>query len=111
VPVTTRKHRSYRELQPQLTSLFQQIEEHYNIEVRLCTPYRPNQKGTVENTVKTLKSKLFAHQSEFSSIQELQETIHNIFNILNQQKHHEKKDTINHNNGFTCEVQTDKYHV
>lgn len=88
------RHRSYRDQQPKLTTLFQQLEDHYNIEVRLCTPYRPNQKGTVENAVKTLKTHLFACQSGFASLDELQEKIHAIFHRLNQKKHHEKNDTI-----------------
>lgn len=88
------RHRSLRDQQPKLTTLFKQIEDHYNIEVRLCTPYRPNQKGTVENAVKTLKSHLLANQSGFASLDELQEKIHITFHQINQKKHHEKNDTI-----------------
>ncbi|MBT2641717.1 IS21 family transposase [Bacillus sp. ISL-41] len=87
-------HKKYRDQQPQLTALFQQLEHHYNLEVRLCTPYRPNQKGTVENAVKTLKTHLFAYQADFVSLNKLQEEIHKIFNLLNGKKHHEKSDRI-----------------
>ncbi|MBT2641744.1 transposase [Bacillus sp. ISL-41] len=62
------RHKKYCEEQSQLTKLFQQLEIHYGIEVRLCTPYRPNQKDTVENAVKTLKTELFAHYSGFASL-------------------------------------------
>ncbi|MBT2641742.1 IS21 family transposase [Bacillus sp. ISL-41] len=88
------RHKKYCDQQTQLTSLFQKLEQHYNIEVRLCTPYRPNQKGTVENAVKTLKTHLFAYQADFASLNELQEEIHKVFNHLNAKKHHEKNDTI-----------------
>jgi len=88
------RHKSYCNHQPKLTTLFQQLEKHYNFEARLCTPYRPNQKGTVENTVKTLKTHLFDYQSGFTSLDELQEKIHTIFHKLNNMKHHEKNDTI-----------------
>lgn len=87
-------HKKYRDQQPQLTSLFQQLEQHYNMEVRLCTPYRPNQKGTVENAVKTLKTHLFAYQADFASLNKLQEEIHKIFKHLNEKKHYKKNDTI-----------------
>lgn len=88
------RHTKYRQQQAQLTSLFQQLEQHYKMEVRLCTPYRPNQKGTVENAVKTLKTHLFAYQADFASLNELQEEIHNVFNHLNGKKHHEKNEPI-----------------
>ena len=88
------RYSSYCNQQPKLTTLFQQLEDHYKIEVRLCTPYRPNQKGTVENAVRTLKTHLFAYQPSFDSLDELQKKIHISFNHLNQKKHHEKNDTI-----------------
>jgi transposase len=88
------RHKKYRDQQSRLTSLFQQLEQHYNIEVRLCTPYRPNQKGTVENAVKTLKTHLLTYQADFASLDELQEEIHKLFKHLNEKKNHEKNDTI-----------------
>lgn len=85
---------SFKKKLPTLTALFQQLQVHFKLEVRLCTPYRPNQKGTVENAVKTLKRSLTLAEQEFSSLQDLQDTVSNTFMKLNQKMHHEKNDTI-----------------
>ncbi|WP_137792043.1 DDE-type integrase/transposase/recombinase [Bacillus sp. E(2018)] len=85
------KHRSYRNTQVELTILFKQLSHHYGLEVRTCTPYRPNQKGTVENAVSTLKRELHGLNQNYHSIKELQRSVHVVFDRLNRKMHPSKK--------------------
>lgn len=87
------KQRSYRNNQVEFTVLFNQLSHHYGLEVRTCTPYRPNQKGTVENAVSTLKRELHGLNQNFHSIKELQRSVHIVFNRLNRKMHPNKKNT------------------
>jgi transposase len=87
------KHRSFKDNQVKLTLLFEQLSQYYNMEVRTCTPYRPNQKGTVENAVSTLKRELHGLNNNFKSLEELQNSINTTFDRLNKGKHPDKNNT------------------
>ncbi|WP_121616320.1 IS21 family transposase [Virgibacillus halodenitrificans] len=87
------RHNSFRKNQVQLTTLFEQLENHYGMEVRACTPYRPNQKGTVENAVATLKQELHGLNQDFDSIKHLQNEINRVFSKLNDKKHPTKNNS------------------
>lgn len=75
------------------TSLFQQLEKHYNMQIKLCTPHRPQQKGNVENAVRTIKHQLTL-QNSYTNRQELIQSLRQWNTALNEQLHHEKNDTI-----------------
>lgn len=77
----------------QLTKLFLDLSEFYGFEARLCTPYRPNQKGTVENAVKTLKHHLCKSGEEYASLSEFQQALTILFGNLNHRQHADKNDT------------------
>ena len=87
------KHRSFKKREVEFTDLFNQLSEHYGMEIRPCTPYQPNQKGTVENAVRTLKSELLAINRKFHSIQSLQSQVEEVLKRVNDKQHHEKNDT------------------
>ncbi|UHA61426.1 IS21 family transposase [Metabacillus litoralis] len=87
------KNRSFRENQIQLTDLFKQLESHYGMTVRPCTPYRPNQKGTVENAVGTLKQEIQGLNQDYQSIKHLQNEINIILKRINNKKHPNKNNT------------------
>lgn len=88
-----KKNASYRKNEVKLTRLFSDLSFHYSFNVRFCTPYKPNQKGTVENAVKVVKNKLKLTNSTFKSIDDLRKFITKTFDELNIKKHHEKNDT------------------
>lgn len=87
-------HKSKTIKEEKLTTLFKTISDHYGFEVRFCTPYRPNQKGNVENGVKIIKS-LFDNYyiSSFDTITELQDFINIRIIDLNNKMHPSKNDT------------------
>lgn len=87
------RYRSFKNNQVQLTDLFEQLNTHYHMQVRPCTPYKPNQKGTVENAVGTLKKELNGLRQDFQTLQQLQEAVNSVFNRLNNQRHPTKNDT------------------
>jgi len=84
------KHPSFKKNKVELTNLFERLEAHYSMEVRPCTPYKPNQKGTVENAVATLKQQLQGLNQSFKSTKHLQEEINQVFNKQNRNRHPEK---------------------
>lgn len=76
-----------------LTALFRQLEQHYKMKVKLCTPHRPQQKGNVENAVRTIKThvnKIPAYNSD----KQLADHIKQFNKERNAQPHHEKNDLI-----------------
>lgn len=75
------------------TPLFQQLEQHYNMTVKLCTPHQPQQKGNVENAVRTVKHYLKL-QNSYKNEHALIQSLRQWNDILNAQRHHEKNDTI-----------------
>jgi len=77
----------------QLTKLFLDLSEFYGFEARLCTPYRPNQKGTVENAVKTLKYHISKSSKQYASLVEFQQALNILFDDLNHHLHSEKNDS------------------
>lgn len=76
-----------------LTPLFQQLEQHYNLKIKVCTPHRPNQKGNVENAVRTVKHHLVFMRA-YDTEKQLAASIKEWNKDLNAQPHHEKNDTI-----------------
>ena len=77
-----------------LTRLFKGLSDHYGFNVRFCTPYMPNQKGNVENAVKTIKSTLErSYINSFNNIGELEEYINTEVNNLNNRQHTSKNDS------------------
>lgn len=72
-----------------LTTLFQQLEQHYGMKIKPCTPHRPNQKGNVENGVRTIKTYLKT-EAIYNTNQQLINTIKNWIKERNEQPHHEK---------------------
>lgn len=83
----------YRDRIRTLTPLFQQLERHYNIKIKPCTPHRPNQKGNVENAVRTIKQH-FIFKQTYDTQSHLTVAIMEWNKALNIQTHHEKNDTI-----------------
>ncbi|TSI07372.1 DDE-type integrase/transposase/recombinase [Lysinibacillus sp. BW-2-10] len=76
-----------------LTSLFQQLEQHYGMTIKPCTPHRPNQKGNVENAVRTIKTHLNATVT-YNTYKQLTKHIKQWNKTRNEQPHHEKNDRI-----------------
>lgn len=83
----------YRDAKRTLTPLFQQLEQHYNMKIKPCTPHRPNQKGNVENAVRTVKHHLVFKRT-YDTQRHLAKSIMEWNEALNTQPHHEKNDTI-----------------
>lgn len=76
-----------------LTALFQQLEQHYGMKIKPCTPHRPNQKGNVENAVRTIKTYLKT-ETTYNTDKQLARHIKQWNKERNEQPHHEKNDTI-----------------
>lgn len=83
----------YENGQRTLTALFRQLEQHYGMKIKLCTPHRPQQKGNVENAVRTIKTHLDNIQT-YNSDKQLANQIKQFNNERNAQPHHEKNDLI-----------------
>ncbi|SOB90503.1 integrase-like protein [Ureibacillus xyleni] len=83
----------YSEGKRRLTTLFQQLEQHYGMKIKPCTPHRPNQKGNVENAVRTIKEHLKT-VGTYKTEKQLMKYIKQWNEALNQQPHHEKNDII-----------------
>lgn len=83
----------YTEGKRKLTALFQQLEQHYGMKIKPCTPHRPNQKGNVENAVRTIKTYL-KHEVTYQTIKQLAQYINDWNKERNMQPHHEKNDLI-----------------
>lgn len=65
-----------------LTSLFQQLEQHYGMKIKPCTSHCPNQKGNVENAVRTIKHQLTSNKT-YDTIKQLITSIKHWNNALN----------------------------
>lgn len=76
-----------------LTPLFQQLEQHYHLKIKPCPPHCPNQKGNVENAVRTVKHHLIFNRT-YDTQRQLTASIKEWNETLNAQPHHEKNDTV-----------------
>jgi transposase len=77
-----------------LTKLFEDLTEHYKINVNFCTPYRPNQKGNVENAVRFIKEQLErAYINSFDNLSEIQDFVNTVLVMANSRSHPLKNDT------------------
>lgn len=76
-----------------LTSLFRQLEQHYGMKIKPCTPHQPQQKGNVENAVRTIKKHLDIIQT-YNSDKHLANHIKHFNKERNALPHHEKNDLI-----------------
>jgi len=83
----------YADGKRRLTKLFQQIEQHYGMKIKPCTPHRPNQKGNVENAVRTIKTYLNS-EGTYNTNKHLAKHINDWNKERNEQSHHEKNDLI-----------------
>ena len=63
------------------------------MKIKPCTPHCPNQKGNVENAVRTVKHYLVFKQT-YDTSKQLAVSIKEWNEALNAQPHHEKNDTI-----------------
>lgn len=88
-----KKNSAYKKNEVKLTRLFNELSFHYSFNIHFCTPYKPNQKGTVENAVKVVKNNLGLNGYSFESMDKLKEFIRETCSKLNIEKHHEKNDT------------------
>ncbi|NLC66586.1 MAG: IS21 family transposase [Clostridium sp.] len=77
-----------------LTKLFSDLSRHYGFEVEFCNPRCPNEKGSVENGVKVIKSEILSsHLNSCNTIEELNTFISDTCERLNNDKHYRKNDT------------------
>lgn len=76
-----------------LTSLFRQLEQHYRMKIKPCTPHQPQQKRNVENAVRTIKTHLNKTQT-YNSNKHLAHHIKQFNKERNARPHHEKNDLI-----------------
>lgn len=84
-----------------LTSLFDDLCDHFKFNVRFCSPYAPHEKGNVENSVGSIKHQFeSSYVSYFKTIDEVQEFVDQKVEFLNHRKHPFKNDCcenlINH---------------
>lgn len=88
-----------------LTSLFDELCNHFKFNVRFCSPYCPHEKGNVENNVGSIKHQFASsYVRSFKNIDEVQEFVDQQVLMLNERKHPFKNDTcenlINHERTF-----------
>lgn len=76
-----------------LTPLFRDLSTHYQFKVEFCSPYCPNQKGNVENSVGILKKHFEkSYITSFQTIDEVQHYVDQITHQLNARFHPRKRD-------------------
>lgn len=79
-----------------LTPLFRDLSTHYQFKVEFCSPYCPNQKGNVENSVGVLKKHFEkSYITSFHTINEVQQYVDQITHQLNERYHPRKNDRCN----------------
>ena len=89
-----RKFSSKEDADIKLTTLFDDLCNHYHFKVQFCSPYCPNQKGNVENNVGVLKKEFEqSYINSFDTIGEVEEYVNQVISELNARKHPRKNDT------------------
>jgi hypothetical protein len=89
-----RKFSSKKDADIRLTSLFENLCNHYDFKVRFCSPYCPNQKGNVENSVAVLKREFEkSYINSFDNIEEIREFVNDKISELNTKEHPQKNDS------------------
>lgn len=83
-----------KDMDIQLTQLFDDLTKHYHFEAHFCSPYCPNQKGNVENNVGIIKNAIKdSYVTSFATIDELSEYVNLLVDDLNTRNHPRKSDT------------------
>jgi transposase len=66
---------------------FLEFSRHYHLEIRLCNPGAGNEKGRVERAIRTLRKTFFNTQEKHSSLQALNQALHEWVNQKNHTVH------------------------
>jgi hypothetical protein len=77
-----------------ITKLFENMSEHFGFQPHFCSPYQPNQKGTVENSVKRIKGIIKKYNiARYDDLSQVIEFINDRLSEINDCQHPFKNNT------------------